>query len=208
MFMLVLFGIFICVLINSFLYFSPTKFMSWLYSLLPKPPPSTTPTPPPPLIKKKSSMDKDELAMVFSTFDKNGDGFITKQELQQSLENLGMFVSDEQITTMVEKVDANGDGLIDVNEFCELYESIDRGEGGDGGGEGDDLREAFNVFDENGDGLITVEELGLVLSSLGLKRGLGDCKNMIKNVDMDGDGMVNFEEFKRMMQSGRLITIS
>lgn len=208
--MLVLFGVFICGLINSILYFSsPTKFMAWLYSLRPKLPLSTTP--PPPMKTKSHSMDKEELSMVFSTFDRNGDGFITKLELQESLENLGLFSSDEQIASLVEKVDANGDGLIDVNEFCELYEALERGEGGGGrddGGEGDELRDAFDVFDQNGDGLITVEELGLVLSSLGLKKGLEDCKNMIKKVDMDGDGMVNFEEFKRMMRSGRLITIS
>ncbi|KAJ6941403.1 hypothetical protein NC651_007245 [Populus alba x Populus x berolinensis] len=66
------------------------------------------------------------------------------------------------------------------------------------------MREAFNVFDQNGDGFITVEELKSVLSSLGLKQGrtLEDCKRMIKKVDVDGDGMVNFREFKQMMKGG------
>ncbi|KAK4782245.1 hypothetical protein SAY86_016347 [Trapa natans] len=60
------------------------------------------------------------------------------------------------------------------------------------------MREAFNVFDQNGDGFITVEELRSVLASLGLKQGrtIEDCKKMIKKVDVDGDGMVNFSTFK------------
>ncbi|WZZ83955.1 hypothetical protein YC2023_104527 [Brassica napus] len=65
------------------------------------------------------------------------------------------------------------------------------------------MKEAFNVFDQNGDGFITVDELmKAVLSSLRLKQGktLDDCKKMIKQVDVDGDGRVNYKEFRQMMK--------
>lgn len=160
----------------------------------------------------------DGLRGVFATFDKNNDGYITKRELRESLEKIGIWAGERDVEDMVEKVDFNGDGLIDFDEFCKLYESIN-GRGGEaegqegGGGDGDgDLREAFDVFDGNKDGLITVEELGLVLSSLGFSEGkkIEDCKEMIKKVDIDGDGMVNFDEFKKMMRDGlgRLIAVS
>ncbi|KAL7239677.1 hypothetical protein ACSBR2_005547 [Camellia fascicularis] len=163
--------------------------------------------------------NKGELRSVFATFDKNNDGFITKRELKESLGNIGIDITENEVVDMVEKVDSNGDGLIDLDEFCGLYESmVSREEvigeeeegGGKGVGEGD-LKEAFAVFDGNGDGLITVEELGLVLSSLGLKEGkrVESCKEMISKVDMDGDGMVNFDEFKSMMKAGgRLLAVS
>lgn len=162
----------------------------------------------------------DGLRGVFATFDKNNDGYITKRELRESLEKIGIWAGERDVEDMVEKVDFNGDGLIDFDEFCKLYESIN-GRGGEAegqegaGGDGDvdgDLREAFDVFDGNKDGLITVEELGLVLSSLGFSEGkkIEDCKEMIKKVDIDGDGMVNFDEFKKMMRDGlgRLIAVS
>uniref|UniRef100_A0A5B7BIF3 Putative calmodulin-like protein 3 n=1 Tax=Davidia involucrata TaxID=16924 RepID=A0A5B7BIF3_DAVIN len=161
--------------------------------------------------------NKDVLKSIFATFDKNNDGFITKKELRESLKNIGMLMTEREVEEMVEKVDSNGDGLIDLDEFCEMFESalnrddkeaVMSGEEGDGEAE---LKEAFDVFDGNGDGLITVEELGMVLSSLGLKEGkrLESCKEMIRNVDMDGDGMVNFDEFKRMLKSGgRLVPVS
>lgn len=160
-----------------------------------------------------SGQKKDELKRVFATFDKNGDGFITKQELRESLKNIGMVMTEKDVEEMVEKLDSNGDGLLDLDEFCELFDSMVSGEEGkeggdvegDGGGGGEvDLKEAFDVFDGDRDGLISVEELGLVLSSLGLKEGkrMEDCKEMIRKVDMDGDGMVNFDEFKRMMKGG------
>ncbi|XP_057486071.1 calmodulin-like protein 3 [Actinidia eriantha] len=163
------------------------------------------------VIKRSSIQDKAELKKVFATFDKNNDGFITKHELRESLRNIGIHMSEGEVAGMVEKVDSNGDGLIDLGEFCELFEVVMGGGTAGGGGEVEEgvggereLKEAFDVFDGDRDGLISVEELGLVLSSLGMKEGkvLENCKEMIRQVDMDGDGMVNFDEFKRMMKAG------
>ncbi|CDY09996.1 BnaC08g44550D [Brassica napus] len=73
------------------------------------------------------------------------------------------------------------------------------------------MKEAFNVFDQNGDGFITVDELmKAVLSSLRLKQGktLDDCKKMIKQVDVDGDGRVNYKEFRQMMKGGGFSALS
>jgi calcium-binding protein CML len=96
---------------------------------------------------------------------------------------------------------------VDVEEFGMLYRSIvEEGPGADGDkdDEEEDMREAFNVFDQNGDGYITVEELRSVLTSLGLKQGrtAEDCRKMISQVDADGDGRVDFTEFKQMMRGG------
>ncbi|KAK6273258.1 hypothetical protein POUND7_010341 [Theobroma cacao] len=157
-------------------------------------------------VKERSDSEKVELKRVFATFDKNGDGFITKQELGESLKNMRLFITEKEVEEMVVKVDANGDGLIDFDEFCILCQAM----GGQGDAEGE-LKEAFDVFDKDKDGLISVEELGSVLSSLGLKEGnkMEDCKAMIRKVDMDGDGMVSFDEFKRMMKSGGgLVSVS
>ncbi|KAH6772409.1 hypothetical protein C2S52_004800 [Perilla frutescens var. hirtella] len=156
---------------------------------------------------------------VFATFDKNNDGYITRYELRESLQKIGIAAGERDVDEMVQKVDSNGDGLIDFDEFCKLYESMEgcgvgeaAAEGSTAGGGDGDLREAFDVFDGNKDGLITVEELGLVLSSLGFTEGkkIEDCKEMIKKVDIDGDGMVNFDEFKKMMRDGlgSLIAVS
>ncbi|KFK38206.1 hypothetical protein AALP_AA3G082700 [Arabis alpina] len=119
-------------------------------------------------------------------FDRNGDGKITKQELNDSLENLGIYIPDKDLVQMIEKIDLNGDGYVDIEEFGGLYQTIMEERD-----EEEDMREAFNVFDQNRDGFITVEELRSVLASLGLKQGrtLEDCKRMISKVDVDGDGM-------------------
>lgn len=143
--------------------------------------------------------DPAELRRVFHMFDRNGDGKITKKELSDSLQNLGMFIPDEELVQMIDKIDVNGDGYVDMEEFGALYKTIM-----DEKDEEEDIKEAFNVFDQNRDGYITVDELGSVLASLGLKQGrtVEDCKSIIKKADVDGDGKVNYLEFKQMMKGG------
>ncbi|KAJ4968584.1 hypothetical protein NE237_015285 [Protea cynaroides] len=143
----------------------------------------------------QGSMDPAELKRVFQMFDRNGDGRITKKELSDSLQNLGIFIPDEDLVQMIEKIDVNGDGCVDIDEFGALYQTIM-----DEKDEEEDMREAFNVFDQNGDGFITVEELRSVLASLGLKQGrtVEDCKRMIRKVDVDGDE--ECEEFLKVLQ--------
>ncbi|KAI6679328.1 hypothetical protein NL676_033209 [Syzygium grande] len=167
-----------------------------------------------------SAERRTELRRVFATFDRNGDGHITREELRESLRGLRISVSDAEVEEAVTESDANGDGRIDLDEFCGLLESVSAvgkaGGGGDGGGANGEsggeaeLKEAFDVFDRDGDGVITVEELGRVLSSLGMSEGkrAEACEEMIRKVDVDGDGMVNFDEFKRMMRGGQTLLVS
>ena len=143
---------------------------------------------------------------MFQMFDKDGDGRITKKELNDSLKNLGIIIPEKELWQMIDKIDVNGDGCVDIEEFGELYKTIMVEEDDEMGEE--DMKEAFNVFDRNGDGFITVDELKAVLSSLGLKQGktLEECRKMIMQVDVDGDGRVDYKEFKQMMKKGRFFS--
>ncbi|KAI3756616.1 hypothetical protein L1987_56438 [Smallanthus sonchifolius] len=152
-----------------------------------------------PVSSVSSRMNPEELQRIFQMFDKNGDGRITKQELNDSLQNMNIFISDTDVVQLIEKIDVNGDGCVDLEEFGDLYKTIM-----DDREDEEDMMEAFNVFDQNRDGFISVEELRSVLESLGVKQGRksDDCRRMIMKVDVDGDGMVSFSEFKEMMRSG------
>lgn len=57
----------------------------------------------------------------------------------------------------------------------------------------DELRQAFKAFDRDGNGLITSAELRHVMTNLGEKLTDEECDEMIKEADLDGDGMVNYE---------------
>ncbi|XP_043704856.1 probable calcium-binding protein CML46 isoform X2 [Telopea speciosissima] len=66
----------------------------------------------------------------------------------------------------------------------------------------EELKEAFEVFDENRDGYIDAEELRRVLCDLGFMEGLEleECKRMIASFDTNGDGRIDFTEFAKIME--------
>lgn len=66
----------------------------------------------------------EEMKAVFRIFDKDGDGFISADEIQQVMSNHGDTFTDEQVKQMMKGADANGDGKIDYDEFVKLMESI------------------------------------------------------------------------------------
>jgi Ca2+-binding EF-hand superfamily protein len=63
------------------------------------------------------------------------------------------------------------------------------------------LLEAFKIFDEDGDGYIEAVELKRVLDCLGLDSGwdMGEIEKMVRVVDLNFDGRVDFCEFQLMM---------
>ncbi|KAL6981822.1 hypothetical protein U1Q18_052696 [Sarracenia purpurea var. burkii] len=146
----------------------------------------------------------NQLKQVFEFLDANGDGKISPLEIRQVLLNLGheKSVAAKEAEGMVREMDRDGDGFVDVDEFLRVVDAGNEPGGGDG--EENDLRDAFVVFDSDKNGFIDAEELQRVLISLGYGNcSLKDCRQMIKGVDRDGDGLVDFEEFRSMMGMAR-----
>lgn len=156
-----------------------------------------------------------QLELVFKFIDTNGDGKISPLELSDFLLCLGLDKSKvaEEADGMLRYLDVNGDGFIDLNEYMDVVMMDDDDDDGvhdhvdvvDDDGYyhvdfEDDLRDAFLVFDSDKNGLISAKELHHVLKRLDFANcSLKECNLMIKCVDKDGDGFVNFEEFKLMM---------
>ncbi|KAL3846704.1 hypothetical protein ACJMK2_017672 [Sinanodonta woodiana] len=62
-----------------------------------------------------------------------------------------------------------------------------------------EFKEAFSMFDKDGDGTITTKELGTVMRSMGQNPTEEELANMIDDVDVDGNGRIDFNEFVTMM---------
>lgn len=57
------------------------------------------------------------------------------------------------------------------------------------------LKECFNSLDEDNSGSIGVDEISGPLIGLGLVASFGEVEQLVKMVDVDGSGMIEFEEF-------------
>ncbi|KAL5864468.1 hypothetical protein ACOSQ3_001982 [Xanthoceras sorbifolium] len=142
-------------------------------------------------------MDKyEQYERVFNHFDSNGDRKISPSELQQCVEAMGgrQQLSLSEAEKAVEFLDADGDGQLGLEDFVRFV---------DGGGEEEkenDLKEAFKMYEEmDGCGYITPKSLKNMLSRLGQSKTVDECKMMIAHFDINGDGVLTFDEFRVMM---------
>jgi Ca2+-binding EF-hand superfamily protein len=58
------------------------------------------------------------------------------------------------------------------------------------------LKELFDFFDKNSDGVISRSELIELVEVLLSERGLGKSSKIMKEFDIDQNGVIDFEEFK------------
>ena len=55
------------------------------------------------------------------------------------------------------------------------------------------LTEAFRVFDKDNSGTISADEIRMVLSKCGEKLEEEEVEEMLKQIDIDGDGLISYE---------------
>ncbi|KAG9142735.1 hypothetical protein Leryth_005496 [Lithospermum erythrorhizon] len=100
-------------------------------------------------------------------------------------------LSEEQIAEFREAfsvIDKDSDGVITIVELA--TDNV-----------GEELKEAFKVFDRDQDGFISAKELRNVMTNLGERLTDEEAHQMIREADLDGDGLVSYDEFVRMMMA-------
>ena len=139
--------------------------------------------------------ERDNLSKVFKAFDTNGDGKLSMDEVKEGyLEHYGRVMSDAEVEEMFRSVDTDNSGFIDYTEFVVAatnQSSLTSQE---------KLHAAFRMFDKDGSGIISAEEIREVLCFGGTNSLSTEAVDaIIKQVDENGDGEIQFEEFVVMM---------
>lgn len=137
---------------------------------------------------------------AFMSLDTDHDGVVTPEELAEGLFKAGM-TQPADLEEIVAEVDTDGSGAIDYTEF--LAASLDRKTYL----HTNLCMAAFRVFDRNGNGEISEEELEVVLgdpqcSSPREGASAQSIAELLREVDQNGDGVIDFKEFQQMMRSG------
>jgi calcium-dependent protein kinase len=143
--------------------------------------------------------DIKNLKDIFLAIDKNGDGTLTFTEIEEGLKK--MKIPDwESLLESLKNADTDSSGTVDYTEFiaATLDSQIYLKE--------EYLKAAFDMFDKDGSGKIDNEEVivllnGEELKSLASKDAIGIA---LHEIDANGDGEIDFDEFKQMMKKCHL----
>lgn len=139
----------------------------------------------------------DELAAfkaAFDMFDKNQDGTISTKELHAAMRRAGQNPTEAEVQDMINEVDVDGSGYLEFPEFCMMmHKKLNDSD------QENELKEVFRVFGKDETGCITAEELKFVLTHLPGKVTYKEIDEMIKTVDENGDGKINYQEFRVMI---------
>ncbi|KAK3092570.1 hypothetical protein FSP39_004523 [Pinctada imbricata] len=67
--------------------------------------------------KLKIMEPKEELLDAFKTFDRDGNGFISAEELKHVMGSMGDVLSDSEVKAMIREADMDGDGQINYKGY-------------------------------------------------------------------------------------------
>lgn len=134
------------------------------------------------------------LREAFAVFDRDGTGMISTKKLNAVMKTLGQNPTESEVQDIINEVDADGHGTLEFSAFVTIMsrkmKEIER--------EGD-IRDAFRVFDMDKRGYISPTEFRLVMTNLQEKCSEKDVDEMLSVVDKNGDGRIEYKEFKAMM---------
>uniref|UniRef100_A0A3Q2Q0U8 Calcium binding protein 5b n=1 Tax=Fundulus heteroclitus TaxID=8078 RepID=A0A3Q2Q0U8_FUNHE len=139
----------------------------------------------------------EELREAFVEFDKDKDGFITCKDLGNLMRTMGYMPTEMELIELSQNINMNLGGRVDFEDFVGLMtpKLLDETAGMIGLKE---LRDAFREFDIDGDGTITSEELRFaMIKLLGEQASKKEIEEVVKDVDNNGDGKVDFEGKKQ-----------
>lgn len=110
-----------------------------------------------------TTQQRKEVERAFRTFDTDGSGSVDAFELKLAMRALGMKASEEEISYIMDEVDVDRSGEIDLDEFMEVVRP------GIGGKDTlQDVKKCFyDYFDVSGDGRMDMDEFKNALPCFG-----------------------------------------
>ncbi|NEQ68928.1 MAG: arginase [Symploca sp. SIO2D2] len=140
-----------------------------------------------------------EFEKIYSLFDANGDGCLTRQEVVDALELLGQGISPSDRTNLLNRV---LDGVVPHDSFIQWMaqrQDLDVSS---------DLRQIFQLIDVDNSGRLSFEEFTQIVRCFYTDASDAEIDALVKKADLDGDGQIDFEEFIATQAEGSELKIT
>ena len=144
----------------------------------------------------------DSFRETFQQYDRDKDNFISMRELSQVMKtfHLNNDFTAEQTEEIMNLLDKRMKGSrLDIELFLNIVAEkyIDFANNSSS----EDVINAFRTFDKDGNGTIPADELRNVMTSIGDVLSEEEVEEMIREADINGDGVIYYEDFVMTMAS-------
>lgn len=141
-----------------------------------------------------SDEQKQEIKEAFELFDTDKDGCVDYHELKVAMRALGFDMKKAEVLKILRDHDKTGHGLMDFEDFAKIMSerilARDPME---------EIRRAFQLFDDDNTGKISLRNLRRVAKEVGDRLEDDELQAMIDEFDLDQDGEINEQEFFAIM---------
>merc|ERR1712146_859938 len=158
-------------------------------------------------LTSKKSMTKplanDEikcLKVCFDLFDTKKQDYLSADDLGEIMRAMGFRPTEEELVDLVNEIDEDGSGQIEFPEFCQLCATF-LVEDPDIETMKKELKDAFRISAREGQGFITTETLRGLIGELLAPLTDEELEGIIDELDEDGSGSMDFDEFCEMMMT-------
>lgn len=141
-----------------------------------------------------SDEQKQEIKEAFELFDTDKDGCVDYHELKVAMRALGFDMKKAEVLKILRDHDKTGHGLMDFEDFAKIMSEriLARDPM-------DEIRRAFQLFDDDNTGKISLRNLRRVAKEIGDRLEDDELQAMIDEFDLDQDGEINEQEFFAIM---------
>jgi len=141
-----------------------------------------------------SDEQKQEIKEAFELFDTDKDGAVDYHELKVAMRALGFDLKKAEVLKTLRDHDKTGHGLLEYDDFIKIM--TERILARD---PMDEIRRAFQLFDDDNTGKISIRNLRRVAKEIGDRLEDDELQAMIDEFDLDQDGEINEQEFFAIM---------
>lgn len=130
---------------------------------------------------------------IFTLFDKKGQGSISKQLFGDYLRAIG-YNPTNQLTDQILS-QGNAPDQLTLDEISGMIKQNEAELNATTNGKVEDFIKAFQVFDKENTGKVSVGDIRYMLTSLGERLSDEEVDELLKGVEVDSDGGVDYRKF-------------
>eukprot|EP00091_Calanus_sinicus_P009770 TRINITY_DN22709_c0_g1_i1.p1 TRINITY_DN22709_c0_g1~~TRINITY_DN22709_c0_g1_i1.p1 ORF type:complete len:185 (+),score=82.29 TRINITY_DN22709_c0_g1_i1:79-555(+) len=157
------------------------------------------------------AQNNEELHALFKSIDTDNSGSLSLPEVILQLKSITDDISEENIETIFDGIDASGDKVVDFEEFKSVLTAVSEKGWNKLTNVGDikevEVKALFNLIDKDRSGELSLDEARQACKLIQARFKITKVDDWMDKVDTNKDGSLSYEEFKHSLD-GKMAIIN